>query len=108
MKLTYSKAIVPPKYIDVNSPLKEQPCLTSVDIDLTPQAAMFSNCDELKEVNLGKYISYLPFKCFYGCKNLTYINTSNVVRLGERTFYDCRKLKSIALNENLALDNVVV
>lgn len=83
---------------------------------------LFLNCKKLKKVTLPNNISYLPDEFFKGCKSLnieldknikelgkcTFENCtmqskspSNIVSFGDDCFKNCKRLKSVLLNENV-------
>lgn len=77
---------------------------------------VFLNCKKLKKVTLPKNIDYLPDEFFRGCKKLDIKLDSNIKKLGDSCFEDCKSLttypthvESIGINcfKNCkSLDNV--
>ena len=66
----------------------------------------FGNCNNLKEINLGK-IETIHSQAFSGCKKLETIDLSNVKEICEDAFAQCSELKEISLNsiEKVPINN---
>lgn len=62
----------------------------------------FSNCLELKEIQMGSNVEKIGTLAFSNCSNLNNINISRNVRdIDFGTFIDCKSLNSIILPENV-------
>lgn len=62
-------------------------------IDLSIPDATFQKCQELTKVYLNKDILNINRKAFENCINLNYINISNIEKLENKCFFNCKKLK---------------
>lgn len=52
----------------------------------------FAWCRNLKTVEIEHGVRYISSKAFYRCTDLTYINLSDVKKIGNEAFYDCRNM----------------
>lgn len=58
-------------------------------------AGLFSNNQDIKVVNIGKYITKIKDETFYNCQSLERVDMKSVVSIGKRAFFECIFLESI-------------
>ena len=61
----------------------------------------FKNCSALKSMLLPTSVTEVGSYAFRGCENMASITLSNLTKINDYTFYDCRLLDGIALPETL-------
>lgn len=63
----------------------------------------FSNCQQLKTINLPKSLIGLGYCAFAGCKELSIdvVIPEGVTMIIDETFINCEKIKSVKLHENI-------
>ena len=66
------------------------------------ECGAFSECHNLKKINLPNKLLHIKDKCFYDCDNLKEISIPNsVTDISDRAFYKCNSLQSITFPENI-------
>lgn len=69
---------------------------------VTIKEQSFFECDNLKEINIGKNVKYIDEAAFYGCKNLKKVNMSeSVKKIRSYAFAECSSLKDFCAGENV-------
>ena len=59
---------------------------------------IFEGCSNIKAVNIGNNVIYIPPYAFYGCSSLTSVTIGNsVTSIGSDVFYNCSSLTSITI-----------
>ena len=69
---------------------------------ITIKEQSFFECENLKEVNIGKNVKYIDEAAFYGCKKLEKVNMSeSVKKIRSYAFAECPALGSFSAGKNV-------
>lgn len=79
------------------------PEIVSVPDDvITIKEQSFFECENLKEINIGKNVKYIDEAAFYGCKNLKNVNMNNAVKkIRSYAFAECSSLDEFCVGKNI-------
>lgn len=69
---------------------------------VTIKEQSFFECENIKEVNIGKNVKYIDEAAFYGCKNLKKVNMSDSVKkIRSYAFSECSSLEDFYVGESV-------
>lgn len=69
---------------------------------LTIKEQSFFECNNLKQVNIGKNVKYIDEAAFYGCKNLKTVNIGDSVKkIRSYAFAECSSLEEFCVGKNV-------
>lgn len=69
---------------------------------VTIREQSFFECENLKEINIGKNVRYIDEAAFYGCKNLKKVNMSDSVKkIRSYAFAECPELEDFCVGKNV-------
>lgn len=79
------------------------PDIVNVPDDVvTIKEQSFFECENLKEINIGKNVKYIDEAAFYGCKNLKNVNMGDSVKkIRSYAFAECSALEDFCVGEGV-------
>lgn len=77
-------------------------CTNSGAVNGSNLYPVFSDCTNLKTINIGEQVKYIPNGVFAYCTEITSINIpDSVISLGKYTFYKCSNLTTINIPDGI-------